>query len=181
MIGFENVSDASVIALFAGAFLAAAFVLFVAYYDGFKKQKLDAALINAKKAKGEDLTVDEEVDLAKVGKFDLRYMIALGMGIIMTGAITVIITAAITLAFAIPDVWVYYGVIAFVVSVIVASLIDDKFLHKAANGAFRSDVLTPMVKAIEDEAMKAGKPQEMDTSSVIDAIIAALNERKGRN
>lgn len=173
MIGFENITDASVIALFAGAFIAAAFVLFVAYYDGFKKQKLDAAMINARKERGENISVDEEVDIAKVGKFDLRYLIAMGLGIVMTGGITVVITAAICLVLGVPDVWVYYGVIAFVVSVIVAALLDEKFLHKAANGSFRSDVITPFVEKLEEEAKKANTA---DKTSNVDDLIRAFAE-----
>lgn len=178
MIGFESISDASVIALFAGAFIAAFFTLFMAYYSGYKKQIKDAAALKAKKARGAELTVDEEVDIAKAEKFDLRYSIALFLGIIMAGGITIVITSAICTCFAVPDTWVYYGAIAFVVSVVVSAILDEKVLHKAADGTFRSDVITPMVEKIEAEAIEASKAKDgkSDTGTVIEALYEALGK-----
>lgn len=179
MIGLD-ISDASIIALFAAAFVASAFVLFVAYYDGFKKQIQDAALIKAKQARGETITIQDEVDLAKVSKFDLRYIIAMTVGIIMSGAVSVVITYALCMVLHVPDEWVYYAAVAFVISIMVSAILDEKFLHKAANGSFRADVTTPLVQKIEADAVEAAKRGDgsADTASMIDAFIEALTKAK---
>lgn len=176
MIGFENLTDASVIAIFAGAFIASLFVVYFAYYDGFKKQQQDSALLKVRKARGETLTVEEEVQINKAEKFDIRYILGMFVSIVMSGAIAVVITALAGQVCAIPDVWTYFAVASFGVGFLTAAVIDQYCVHKAVDGRFRADVITPLAEKLEAEAIEASKAKDKptDVNDVVTRMMEVL-------
>ena len=174
MIGFENLSDASVIAIFAGAFIASLFVVYFAYYDGFKKQQQDSALLKVRKARGETLTVEEEVQISKAEKFDVRYILGMFISIVMSGAIAVVVTALAGQVCAIPDAWTYFAVASFGIGFLTAAVLDQYCVHKAVDGRFRADVITPLAEKPEAEAIEASKAK--DKPADVNDIIARMME-----
>ena len=174
MIGFENLSDASVIAIFAGAFIASLFVVYFAYYDGFKKQQQDSALLKVRKARGETLTVEEEVQISKAEKFDVRYIFGMFISIVMSGAIAVVVTALAGQVCAIPDAWTYFAVASFGIGFLTAAVLDQYCVHKAVDGRFRADVITPLAEKLEAEAIEASKAK--DKPADVNDIIARMME-----
>ena len=176
MIGFENLSDASVIVIFVGAFLASLFVTYFTYYDGFKEQKLKTAYLSTKKARGETLDVKEEVQLSKVEKFDIRYIIGMFITILMSGSIAVVITALIGQVASFPDVWMFYAGASFLVGFLIAAVIDYFCVHKAVDGRFRADVLTPIVQKMEAEAIEASRAKDKptDVNDVVTRMMEVL-------
>lgn len=178
MIGFENLSDASVIAIFAGAFIASLFVVYFAYYDGFKKQQQDSALLKVRKARGETLTVEEEVQISKAEKFDVRYIFGMFVSIIMSGAIAVVVTALAGQVCAIPDAWTYFAVASFGVGFLTAAVLDQYCVHKAVDGRFRADVITPLAEKLEAEAIEASKAKDKPTD-VNDVITRMMETLQG--
>ena len=174
MIGFENLSDASVIAIFAGAFIASLFVVYFAYYDGFKKQQQDSALLKVRKARGETLTVEEEVQISKAEKFDVRYILGMFISIVMSGAIAVVVTALAGQVCAIPDAWTYFAVASFGIGFLTAAVLDQYCVHKAVDGRFRADVITPLAEKLEAEAIEASKAK--DKPADVNDIIARMME-----
>lgn len=178
MIGFENLSDASVIAIFAGAFIASLFVVYFAYYDGFKKQQQDSALLKVRKARGETLTVEEEVQISKAEKFDVRYIFGMFISIVMSGAIAVVVTALAGQVCAIPDAWTYFAVASFGVGFLTAAVLDQYCVHKAVDGRFRADVITPLAEKLEAEAIEASKAKDKPTD-VNDVITRMMETLQG--
>ena len=178
MIGFENLSDASVIAIFAGAFIASLFVVYFAYYDGFKKQQQDSALLKVRKARGETLTVEEEVQISKAEKFDVRYIFGMFISIVMSGAIAVVVTALAGQVCAIPDAWTYFAVASFGIGFLTAAVLDQYCVHKAVDGRFRADVITPLAEKLEAEAIEASKTKDKptDINDVVTRIMESLQE-----
>jgi hypothetical protein len=176
MIGFENLSDASVIAIFAGAFIASLFVVYFAYYDGFKKQQQDSALLKVRKARGETLTVEEEVQISKAEKFDVRYIFGMFISIVMSGAIAVVVTALAGQVCAIPDAWTYFAVASFGVGFLTAAVLDQYCVHKAVDGRFRADVITPLAEKLEAEAIEASKAKDKptDVNDVVTRMMEVL-------
>lgn len=178
MIGFENLSDASVIAIFAGAFIASLFVVYFAYYDGFKKQQQDSAILKVRKARGETLTVEEEVQISKAEKFDVRYIFGMFISIVMSGAIAVVVTALAGQVCAIPDAWTYFAVASFGVGFLTAAVLDQYCVHKAVDGRFRADVITPLAEKLEAEAIEASKAKDKPTD-VNDVITRMMETLQG--
>lgn len=177
MIGFENLSDASTIAIFAGAFITTLLILFFASYDAFRKQQLDAATLKAKKACGESLSVAEQIEIEKAVKFDVRYSIGLMISIIAATALGIIAAMSVGLVLDVPDSWPVYAVISVGCGGVFAIFVDKYIVHSAIDGKFRTDVLTPVAEKIEADSAKNGEG-EVDSNALIQGIIDALTKAK---